>query len=102
MSDNQFAYGESEVEINEDETCECPSTAAGFETEEKFLNRVAGLYDEKLFDEDEYHGCSGVVSEEEAKAAWLEVLTHFKSQDQDQYAEKAEKVACELGWIGDE
>ena len=101
MTSNQFAYGGDVVEDDQGNSCECPATSAGFNTMQPAMSKVAGRYDENMYDEEEYRGRhTGVVSEEEAKEAWLEVVSHFESQDRNMpYEDAAKEVAQKLGWL---
>lgn len=89
-----FAFGE-----NERHGCQCPALAAGLNPvtdDTPGLLEAAEWYDNVA---NEYNkGWTGVVSEEEAKKYWLEMLESARSEN-NIAADVAEEIAEYHDWI---
>lgn len=86
----EFAYGSDCVDGTE-----CPARAAGFETN----SPVVGFYD-SLINEGDNVG-QGTVTEERARAAWLDAIKAVKQEYGEDHAEAqaARQIAEELDWL---
>lgn len=100
-----FAFGDDTYE-HAGLVCKCPSVEAGYSTKRPGMSKVAGKFDELVFeidsdgDEKFYHGVDvGVVPEDTAKEAWLKVIEFFESQGRENHLSLAEDVAEDLGWL---
>jgi isopentenyl phosphate kinase len=96
MSQTQtmFAYGRDE--INE---CTCPAVTAGYEPASGDNSLTpAEQYDEQIERLGFATDLKGVVSEDQAKRAWLSMLNRMKTQEISGH-KVAEEIAEELGWI---
>jgi len=90
----QFAFGCNEV--NE---CTCPAVTAGFNPVEENtpgLMETAGRYDRILIRRSKNYS-KGVVSEDVAREAWIEVLESAMANE-DYVRKTALDIAVELGW----
>jgi len=91
----QFAFG-----CNEVDECTCPAVTAGFNPVEGNIPGVmetAGRYDRILSGRRENHYSKGVVGEDVAKEAWIEVLESAMANE-DYVRKTALDIAVKLGW----
>ena len=94
----EYAFGDDVYD-----GCECPVTTAGFDTIEPAMSKVAGKFDDIIFDSEQYRGIDkGTVSESEAKTAWAHVISYYKryppTHDKRMFYDAAVEVAEEMGW----
>lgn len=95
-SPKKFAFGE-----NERDGCECPALAAGMNPVESGDDHIPGLlgaaewYDGIVGDGNV--GWMGVVSEKEARDAWMQVIEESESKAEIHQA--AKEVAAYHDWL---
>ena len=95
-----MAFGKNEVD-----GCSCPAVAAGEVLRDSSVRRIAWRYDDLLDREvkdDSSMGWFGTVSEEKAKKYWLQAIEDIEEFGDKEAAEAGQKIARELGWVGNE
>lgn len=92
-----FAFGDSIVD-----DCQCPALTAGRTMDHDSVIEPAEWYDNIL---GEYHARRGVVDEETAKTAWLQMIEDLEEYYVDYHgysafeATEAREIAEDLGWM---
>lgn len=99
QTQQEFAYGKDTIQ-----GCECPARAAGFAPSDGDESiAVAEWYDCAVKDVGNAN-YSSIISEQEAKEAWLEMIDQMEKRTASIYkAERdlkvAREIAEELGWL---
>lgn len=92
-TERQFAHGADKFE-----GCDCPAVAAGFDPQEDNVVVVASRYDIEI---EGPRASTGLVSEEEAKEAWLDAIDYLEESDHGSVSHEAYKVVENLGWVSE-